>query len=70
MAGLDTLAVFAFQHWMPGNQLPFLEYPDLMRMVLNLDHTAAGSVGHTTRHAQSGQHGISLPFPMNDLFET
>jgi hypothetical protein len=23
-----------------------------------------------TRHAQSGQHGISLPFPMNDLFET
>ena len=46
MAWLDPFAVFAFQHRMPGDELPFLKDPDLMGMVLDLDHAAAGGVGH------------------------
>lgn len=38
--------------------------------LINLAALMLGRDWQDTRHAQSGQHGISLLFPMNDLFET
>ena len=37
--------------------------------LINLAALMLGRDWQDTRHAQSGQHGISLLFPMNDLFE-
>ncbi|KAG5735224.1 hypothetical protein E4T56_gene17581, partial [Termitomyces sp. T112] len=51
---LDTFAVLAFDHRMSGDELPFLEDPHLVGMVLAFDHPAAGGNGHAVRIASHG----------------
>ncbi len=58
MAGIDTLLVLAFEHWMAGDQLPVLEDAYLCRVVLNLDYPATGGVRNAVLVAADGDHAF------------
>ena len=58
MSGIDAAAGFAFKNRMARDQLPVLEDPQLLGVMLNLEGPATGGVGHGIEVSANRDHPL------------